>query len=591
MKTNKSIIRLVAIATLIAISLTLISCEQRLDNKKPSGENIDIEDIVGSIDTSISDNDLDGSYLESDATRITFADSGATVSGSGASASGSNVTITGEGVYFVTGSASNGSLTVNSSSASNVQIVLSGLDLTNENGPAINVKNAKKVTVTLEKGSVNTISDGDSYSIPDGSAYIDGAIFSKSNLVFNGEGELTVYGNNAHAIVSKDNITVTGGKYTVVSKKAGLFGKDAVKISGADIKVEAGTDAIKSDNALDSTKGYIHISSGTLELQSQNDAIQAYTVVSIEGGRIKIKTTGTSSTLSSKGIKGGSGIAISGGDFVIDSKDDSIHSNGDVAITGGSFVINSGDDGIHADKTVGISGGNIRISKSFEGIEGTAIIITDGYVDITSNDDGMNASGGNDGAVNGDMFGSAKGSISISGGYIIVHNEGDGIDSNGSLEISGGIVLVDGPSRGGNSSFDYDTTAKITGGVVITLGTSDMAQNFSEATQGSILVRAEGYFTAGTTLSLCDEEGNVILAFTSTKNFNGALFSAPELVKGKTYTFYTGATVAGLDENGYAHNTTKTGGESCGSVTLSSLISGQGSGMPGGGGFPGGRPR
>jgi hypothetical protein len=115
-----------------------------------------------------------------------------------------------------------------------------------------------------------------------------------------------------------------------------------------------------------------------------------------------------------------------------------------------------------------------------------------------------------------------------------------------------------------------------------------MAQNFSEATQGSILVRTSSYFTAGTTLAICDENGNVILAFTSTKAFSGALFSAPELKQGSTYTFYINADIAGLDENGFAHNTTKTGGDSCGSVTLDELISGQGSGMPGG---PGGRPR
>ena len=263
------------------------------------------------------------------------------------------------------------------------------------------------------------------------------------------------------------------------------------------------------------------------------------------------------------------------------------------------MTVSSSDDGIHANDTLEICGGNIVIKNSYEGIEATDIFIMDGYVDITSSDDGINASGGNDtststGGRPGDMFGEpTNGSVNVSGGYVIMHIEGDGVDANGSFNVSGGVVLVDGPSRGGNGTMDYAGEANITGGTVVMLGTSDMAQNFSHAEQGSVLVSSNGYFPAGTVMSICDEDGNVILAFTATTQFNGALFSAPEIEKGKTYTFYMNADVSGLDENGYAHNTTQTGGEACGEVTLDDYICGQGSGMGGGmpgGGRPGGRP-
>lgn len=587
MKNIKKLFSILAVACIISISISLFACDTPLDNRPHGGENIGVGDIIGSIDMEIGNGDRDSSYTESSATKITFSGSSVSVSGSGASVSGADVTINTDGVYILSGSTDDGSVTVSGSTNAKVQLVLDGVEITNANGPAFNITNGKKVIFTLANGSVNKVADGAAYNIYDGAALIDGAIYSQADLVFNGEGELTVDGNNAHAIVSKDKITFTGGKYTVVSKSSGIFGKDSVKIANADIKINAGTDAIKSDNALEDTKGFIYIESGSLDIEANNDGIQAYNVANISGGDIKIKTTSTSSTLSAKAIKGGNGVAISSGSFAIDSQDDAIHSNGSIAISGGSFEISTEDDGIHADKTLGISGGNIHINKSYEGIEGTDIIISDGYVEINSTDDGMNASGGNDTNA-GDKFAASFGTINISGGYIIMHNEGDGVDSNGSVEISGGVVLVDGPSHGGNGSFDYGSSAKIYGGVVITLGTSDMAQNFTEATQGSILVSTNGYFTAGTTLSLCDENGNVILAFTSTKSFNGALFSAPEIEKGKTYTFYTGATVEGLDENGYAHNTIQTGGESCGSITVDELVCGRGAGAPGG--MPGGRP-
>ena len=115
-----------------------------------------------------------------------------------------------------------------------------------------------------------------------------------------------------------------------------------------------------------------------------------------------------------------------------------------------------------------------------------------------------------------------------------------------------------------------------------------MDQNFKSATQGSFLLSSSGSFSAGTIISVCDEKGNVIAAFRSTKAFNCVTVSAPELKQGGTYTLYKNATVSGLDENGFAHNTTQTGGEECGTVTLNSLITGSGSSM--GGGFPGGRP-
>ena len=45
-----------------------------------------------------------------------------------------------------------------------------------------------------------------------------------------------------------------------------------------------------------------------------------------------------------------------------------------------------------------------------------------------------------------------------------------------------------GPVNDGDGALDYGTTAKVTGGTIVMYGSSGMAENFSEALQGTMLV-------------------------------------------------------------------------------------------------------
>lgn len=107
-------------------------------------------------------------------------------------------------------------------------------------------------------------------------------------------------------------------------------------------------------------------------------------------------TTTTEETPSTKGLKATGSLAISGGTFVLDTPDDSIHTNDTIQITGGDFTIASGDDGIHADNTLTIDDGTININQSYEGIEAIEITLNGGNITLTSTDDGVNTAGGND---------------------------------------------------------------------------------------------------------------------------------------------------------------------------------------------------
>lgn len=540
--------KLFFVAICLVLSILLCACTDQ--PKQPQTQN----------GGEISFDDANPSYDEKNATKIEFSGGSASVKGVGASASGADVRIGASGTYILSGSTTNGSITIDASKLE-IKLVLKGVSISNSDGPAVLVKNAKKVIFTIVEGTENLLSDGSSYEIKEVNSIVDGAIFAKSDLVFNGAGKLTVKGNNAHGIVGKDGLTISGGNINVSSKNAAICGKDYIKIANANLTINAGTDGLKSDNISEANKGYITIQSGTFDITAGNDAIQSFGVTKIESGSFNIKTTLTDPLASAKGIKGTNGIEILGGTFVIDTVDDSIHSDVNVLISGGDFAISSGDDGIHANEELAISGGNISVNNSYEGLEATTVKISGGNVKINASDDGINSAGGNDQSAGGDSFSESNGGIYISGGYTTVVSGADGIDVVGAFNMSGGVLLIDGPSSAKSGALDFGTTSRITGGIIVALGFSNNPETFVEASQGIAMIENDGDYSSGDVISICDKDGKVILAFTSARDFNGMLISAPAFRPGNTFEIYKNATVFGLDENGFASDTTQNGGE------------------------------
>ncbi|MDD6212395.1 MAG: carbohydrate-binding domain-containing protein [Clostridiales bacterium] len=277
-----------------------------------------------------------------------------------------------------------------------------------------------------------------------------------------------------------------------------------------------------------------------------------YAVNQIPGTLTAAGTTDAADTTedssSMKGLKAAADLIIGGGTFTINSADDGVHSNSSLIINGGVFEMKSGDDGFHADENLNFTEGTVNLTESYEGMEGLYIHISGGTITLTASDDGLNAAGGNDssGMTGGrdGMFGggnaSSNGSILISGGTICVTASGDGIDANGSLEITGGDTIVSGPAQGDTSTLDYDTTAVISGGTFIGTGASGMAQTFSDSEQGVVAVSV-GSQSAGTEITLADQDGNIIITHTPEIDFAVAIISSPELVKGETYMFTVGS--------------------------------------------------
>ncbi len=461
--------------------------------------------------------------------------------------------ITAGGTYSFSGNITDTMVTIDVDNA-DVTIILNGVTITNSEGPAIYIRSADKVTITLASGTINTLSDGSSYSITDSNSTLDAAIFSKADLTINGSGTLNLTGNYKHGIVSKDDLIISSGTIHVTAKKVGINGKDCVKINSGNITINAGSDGIRSDNTEDTSRGYVYLYGGTVNITAGNDGIQAETVINIENVFLTVTAGGgssgslTASSDSYKGLKAESDIYITGGTFYLDTKDDCIHSNGTITISGGTYTLSSGDDGIHADTDLAISGSatTLTINKSYEGIEATNIVITGGNISITATDDGINAAGGNNvtstpgGRPGQNNFSSSNGSITISGGTIYIKMSGDGLDANGTLSITGGSITISGANSGDTSILDFDSTGIVSGGTFIGTGASGMAQNFSaSSTQGALLVKISG--KADTLIQLTDSSGNVLISHTADQAFSCIIISCAGLAKGNTYTLTVGS--------------------------------------------------
>lgn len=357
---------------------------------------------------------------------------------------GQSVSIDHAGVFLLSGSIEKGQITVAAGDEDKVQLVLDGVNIHSELGPAIEVTNADKVFVTLATGSENSLSS-EAFSEDGGS----GVIYSKADLTLNGSGQLTITTAQGSGIVCKDTLAITGGSYTIEVAGHGISGKDALNIADGSFAITTGggSTAVQmkaSDSFGQGGRGWEAVSS-----QEEED------------------------TLKAKGLKSDGPITVLAGSFTLDCADDAVHAGGDVTITAGFWTIRTADDGIHSDENVTVAGGSFEIPYCYEGIEGKNVTISDGSINITSNDDGINATG-EDSSTGFRVPGMDTGAvITVDGGEITIVSDGDSLDSNGTIVLNGGKLNL---TCNGNGNTALDSESGITNnGAEVT--TNDGSEN------------------------------------------------------------------------------------------------------------------
>ncbi len=596
--------KILSILLILMLILSLLSgCGKDNENKTPT-ESQESTSSVTPVEVDFSKTDADmfterdnkADYDESSAVTIKLNGTSATSSSDSVKISGSKITITEEATYVVSGELTDGMLIVDAPDTAKLQIVFNGVNITSKTSAALYILEADKVFLTLADGTDNTLANGGSFIAIDDNN-IDSALFSKQDLTLNGKGSLTVTSPAGHGIVGKDDLVITDGTYTVNSACHGLNANDSVRIAKVTLTIDAGKDAIHCENNDDTSKGFIYISSGNIKGEAEGDGIAAGAYIQIADGTIELvvgggaengtkassgnyggfmggghggmrpggnqssTTTTDESSTSMKGLKATNSMLISGGNFTINSADDSVHSDVSVIINGGTFTLTSGDDAIHAEETLTVTAGKIDISECYEGLEALNIDVQGGDIKLKASDDGINAAGGTDqsgttggrdgmfgggghagmgggkpdGMRGGGMSSNSNGSIKISGGNLYINSSGDGMDANGTLEISGGYIIVVGPTQGDTATLDYDKSATITGGTFIGTGASGMAQTFSDSKQGVIALNV-GNQDANTNITIKDNSGNEIISHAPELPFAVVILSSPKIVSGETYT-------------------------------------------------------
>ena len=438
--------------------------------------------------------------------------------------------------------------------------------------------------------------------------YLNNGIHCTKDLkIKNGNISVTALG---HGIKGKKSVTVSGGTVTVTSGKDGITSdeteneeKGFVTIEGGEIIITSAGDGVSAETTLTVTDGVISIISGggSANAQQKTDNMRGWWDFD--------NSASDDDSASCKGLKAGKALVISGGSITIDAQDDALHTDGDMTISGGECILSTGDDGAHADLSLTVLDGKITVLTSYEGLEANQITLAGGDLDITASDDGINANGGSDGFSGGfgGGFGGGGGGMGgsfggrrndtnkqggdmtppdgnapsgnpptmpgqdaadstttddtsdkqpvllITGGKITVNADGDGLDSNGNLRVEGGDITINGPSNGGNGAIDIGTenggTGFISGGTLIALGTSSMAENFgSTSTQCAFLVTMNS-FGAGETITITDSQGNVLYTGVTVKSANSVVFSSPDLTVGETYTVTIGSSSATVTQS------------------------------------------
>ena len=288
--------------------------------------------------------------------------------------SGQDVVLAEEGVYVLSGVATDVTVVVEAAEDAKIQLVLDGVRITNADSPAIYVKSADKVFVTTT-ASQNALAVTGTF-VADGETNLDAVIFAKSDLTMNGTGTLAIQSSAGNGISSKDTLKVTGGTYAIQSAADALEANDAILIGGGSLTIEAGKDALHSENSDDATLGYIVIQNGTLQISAADDAVRGTSFVQIDGGTIDITTC-------TEGFEANR-IQVNGGKITLYAKDDGfnaapkVNALVSIELNGGTISVKmgSGDtDAFDSNGNIVINGGTITVEagSSFDA-DGAAVL-------------------------------------------------------------------------------------------------------------------------------------------------------------------------------------------------------------------------
>ncbi len=452
-------------------------------------------------------------------------------------------------IYSLSGSSSDGMFKIYSDKKCAVN--LCGLTLANPDGPALNIQTKKRVFVNLEENTVNTLADGGTYA-DTGEEDAKGVIFSEGQLVFSGNGKLTVNANCKSGINSDQYLRFRRGNVIDVTASSGnaVRGKDAVTVSGGVLNITVsgeGNKGIKSNGEINIDGGRTTIINTADAYYDTDDAetkgpagINADGDFNMTAGELLIKATGKGG----KGITTDGNMLLAGGTIRVITTGtkytygSSSSNHGSMPGAGGGFNGSSSTDnnkspkGIRAEGTFEITGADIMSRATggdgSEAIEGkSAMTISAGNIQAYAYDDAINSGS----------------EMTLGGGNVFaVSKSNDGIDSNGNMYIAGGTTVAFGLGEDGVDVIEKGTMS-ITGGTLFSLGNTCMNTPTSFASSQPYIYKSVSGLQEGTAVKLSDGNSSTLFSYTMPLSISRAymILSVEQLAKGENYTLSVGS--------------------------------------------------
>jgi len=546
-----------------------------------------------------------------------------------ATVSGAHVSIDqGEGIgddtgkveYTLSGESSDGQFYLTGSYK--MDMTLAGLTLTTPSGPAIYIDNGKKINISVQKDTENTLADGTGGDWK-------GCVRVKGHTELKGKGTLNIYGNSVNAFWGKEFLEVKDLTLNIKSAvKDGInvnqyfamesgtlnisgVGDDGLQVSyktdddeniipltededntgtltitGGTISVSttaAGAKGLKAEGAITISQGDEQATiisatcSGGTDTSDSSDlkasaCMKSDTSITISGGTL----TMTNSGQGGRAINSDGTLDISGGTIYAEAKGSNYGSSSGGGRQGGWGGSSSSSNhkyakGVKGDGAITISGGDITIKSAYhEGLESkSTITVNGGNTYVEASDDAINAAS----------------HFTINGGLLCAYSTGnDGLDANGNLYIKGGTVYAIGTSSP-EMAIDANTEGGyklyVEGGTIVAIGNLENGASLSQS-----CYQASSY-SKGSWYALTSGGSTFAFKIPSGSSMGTSLVvsaaSTPTLTQGVTVSDGTPC----MNGMGYT-NATVSGGSS---VSLSNYSGqgGMGGGMGGGGNRPGGR--
>lgn len=516
----------------------------------------DIDSVTFSDDTLLASNDI---YIIWNGDNVTIinplAGAGVDITNSGAQVTVNVTSAIQDIVYHLSGTTSNGYFYMTPNKR--FTLSLEGVNITNSDGPAIDILVDKKTNVILANNSENFLTDGSNNAKK-------AALQSKSELVFNGSGSLTVNGLKRNGIHSDDYVQINSGNIVVASAIADGIHCDYFIMNGGSLNITASGDGIDGD------EGYVEIKDGTILINTpaaDSKSIKCDSTLTINGGHIVVNNSGNQS----KGLKSKSVIDINGGTLSITASGNTVlesTTNGNdpaychaiacdsiINISGGNITLtlpsgNQGGKGIKADHAVNIYGGTLNISTAGNGVTYTVSGNTkDAYTSACIKSDGtLKVEGGRISCTStgtGAKGISCEGDITIGkvgavDSLIILNVTTSG--AHLSISSSGGGGWPGGGGPGGNQG-DYANPKGIKAEGNLTINSGIVNVNCTQNTEGGECLESKNILTinGGQTTAISNYDDGINAA--NRINING----------GTTYA--SSSNNDGIDCNGQIHIT------------------------------------